>query len=344
MPWAGWLWVAWVGLELAPAEPAAGVPVADDVNEAPAGPTALDHLALAQRHRDVGDLAGALASANAAVLADPRLAFAYLARAQIRIDLAGDAPDPAADPDAARAWSDAFDAAADDLDRYLELEQLEAATRIDIEHQREALRAAATAQRERMVARPSPEPLPVIEPSPPPPADLAPAPPPTGRRRGGGIALVLTGSALASVGIGAFAAGVRIEQRCVELCSARWSVRPAALAVGAVGTAAGTVLAALGARALVHGGSRVDPRRARGIGVAALGLGGGAAVAGATVLSLARGRWGRATPSDDAWLAGTQARANAGLALLAAVPPLVTAAVVVLVRARVRGRQGVARR
>jgi len=158
-------------------------------------------------------------------------------------------------------------------------------------------------------------------------------------RRRTGIALTALGTTLAAAGVGLATAGLRIERRCPEQCSVRWTARPALLAPSVVGSLLGTGLVGYGTDAIARHHPSTRPSRARAVAGVLLGLGGGALVGGVTTLAIAGARWRTVVPSDGASLSDTQRLANAGVAASSAVPALVAAGIGLLVGARARARR-----
>ncbi len=304
---------------------------------------ALHQLAAAHALRAADDLPAAIEAASHALDNDPELAAAYLTRAQMRAELATDAPPEGR---AARAtWAETLRAAADDLQAYMDRAPLDATARDAIAVERDRLRAIADAHEH---ASPPPEPSPTttsatpsLRPSVPAADDRDPRPTSGRRRNAAGPSLVGLGVAATAAAAGLGASSLQVRQHCTALCDAGWSSR-----AGLAGAA--TVSAAIGALATGWGTARwIDARppsrRARTIASATvLSAAGLSTAAGATLLGLARARWNGVVPSDGTGLAQTQRLANAGVAVLSVVPSLVTGGLVTML-ARRRNSAGLAR-
>lgn len=317
-----------------PAPDDAGPPAGD----APPQDDALAHLAHSHELRAAGDLDGAIEAAGAAITADPELAAGYLARAQLRIDAVGASVPTEAE--AGAVYVATLSAAADDLDRYLELAEVRGPARAALEAERYRLRRDADQWRP---APPKPEPVAVVDV--PEPRPVAPAPKPSSDRetsRRGGPTLVLVGGLATAAGVGLAASSFRIRQRCDGLCDVGWEARTAPLAPASVATVVGAVLVPWGAARLVSA-HPPTPRVRRAVGGSLLGIGGAALATGVSLLAIAGARWRSTVPSDGGELSSTQSLANAGAALVSAAPAALGAGLVTLVL-RSRARDAMAAR
>jgi hypothetical protein len=294
-------------------------------------------LKLAQEARREGRTEQALGDLALAIEADPELAAAYLTRAQLIVDAAGDLEAPPAD-DAARAeWIEQLQLAASDLERYAVLADAGPEVGEAVQEERARLYAAIVAARTEAEAEPEPEP----EPAPKPEPTVAPAVAPERepdlvdrhRRARLGPGLLGTGVLATGTGVGLLAAGFRIDRACAELCTARWNERAGFLAGGVSAAVVGATLTTIGTVSLTRGRDTVRARRAqRRTGAALVALGGLAAIGTAVLGGLAAAQWRTVAPSDASGLGRTQSLANASLAIGGSIPALLGSGIALLAR------------
>jgi hypothetical protein len=292
-------------------------------------------LKLAQEARREGRTEQALGDLALAIEADPELAAAYLTRAQLIVDAAGDLEAPPAD-DAARAeWIEQLQLAASDLERYAVLADAGPEVGEAIQEERARLYAAVAAARAEAEPEPEPEPEPKPEPT------IAPAVAPEREpelvdrqpRARLGPGLVGTGVLAAGTGVGLLAAGFRIDRACTELCTARWNERAGFLAGGVSAAVVGATLTTIGTVSLTRGRDTVRARRVqRRTGAALVALGGLAAIGTAVLGGLAAAQWRTVAPSDASGLGRTQSLANASLAIGGSIPALLGSGIALLAR------------
>lgn len=290
---------------------------------------ALYQLAAAHALRNADDLPAAIAAATSALDNDPELAAAYLTRAQLRAELATEQP-----PDGVQAratWVQTLHDAADDLQAYMDRATLDTNAHAAIAEERERLRELADAN---AVVEPEAPPDPIAESKPdsvvrtmpggPGDRDLPP-------ERADPIAPLLVGIGIAATGAGAGlgSAALRVEQVCDNLCAASWSPRIGFASSAAVASTLGAVVIGLGTARWID--ARAATPRTRTIaGVTLLSTAVAAGATGATLMGVARARWQRASPSQLDELSDPQRLANAGLAVLAVVPSLLSSGLVTM--------------
>lgn len=298
--------------------------------------TGTEHLARAQGLRDQGQLEQAEAEVSAAIAADPNLSTAYIARAQIRADMADALDDDPSRP-ARRTQQLLLEAAADDIATYIEVARLPEDSAAFYEARRQALlrRADALATQ---AAPPRRNPDVVDPPGPttshavPETVVLAPRPdapdndvatPDRERKRWPATTVALGGvAAVATTGLAA--ASLQIEQSCDSLCEARWTRPRGLLPTSAALSIAAAASVPVATYALT---ARADSARPGRITAITLGsLSGVTTVAAIVTASLAASRWRSAVPSDDASLGRIQSLANASAALIAPTPTLLGSA------------------
>lgn len=299
--------------------------------------TGTEHLARAQGLRDQGQLEQAEAEVSAAIAADPNLSTAYIARAQIRADMADALEDDGSRP-ARRAQQLLLEAAADDIATYIEVARLPEDSAAFYEARRQALlrRAEALAPQAAPPRRspaalepagptqPHAKPETIFltpRPDAPPPDDASPTDRTPKRWPATTVAL---GGIAAVAATGLAAASLQIEQSCVALCAARWT-RPRGLLPT---SAALSVAAAASVPVATYvWTARADSARPGRITAITLGsLSGVTTVAAIVTASLAASQWRSAVPSDDASLGRIQSLANASAALIAPTPTLLGSA------------------
>jgi hypothetical protein len=303
---------------------------------------ALEHLSRAQALEAAGDLESAEAEVSVAVALDPTDATSYLARAQIRMQMAqhvGDDDDPAY----LRRRSALLRQAASDVSSYLEHAELSPDSRQWFEARRDGLLRDAEALEPAPVAEPAPT-VAAAEPIiPTAPVVVAPR---SVRRTGRTAAWVSTCAVLGATAAGLAATSLRIQQSCSAegLCAVRWQMRPALLAPAMALTALGTSAIVLG---VASAPAMARPRVRSIVGTTTLAVGGAATVVGAVTASLARARWtSPLSPSADAPLRTTQSLANASMASFAVALPLLSAGLTAWLQSRRRqpDRDSIARR
>lgn len=317
----------------------------DDAPPKPQTRSAMEHLELAHELRGGDNLAQAEAEVSAAIAVDPHLGTAYLARAQIRSDMAEALADDPSMP-ASRERAALLRAAAADLETYKDVAELADDAAAFFDARRDALLRTADAidppplpaREEEPEPEPEPDPatalLAALSPVPglPTPAD---DPPPPGWPRATSIV-----GGIAAIGASAFASGALvIRQGCGAdgLCAAAWERRPALLAPAAVLAGLGVAAAPLGAYAW---SSRAATRRpGRIAGITLLSLSGVTSVIAIVTGSLASGRWRTAFPSDADELRAIQSLANTAGAAIAPTPTLLGAGIAALLGARRAGRE-----
>jgi len=313
-------------------QPDDGAPLATEAPPGPLAATGSEHLARAQSLREQGLLEQAEAEASAAIAAEPGLSTAYIARAQIRADMADALDDDPSTP-ARRTQRLLLEAAAEDIATYTEVAKLPEDSAAFFAARRESLlrRAQSLAPqpeaplRDREALEPHGPTQPHAE-----AADVFLTPRRNEAPTDTGVATrdpqrwpaatVALGAVAAVTATGLAAASLRVEQACDTLCAARWT-RPRGLlptsAALSVAAAASVPVATFAWTA------RADsPRPGRVTAITLGALSGVTTVAAIVTASVAASQWRSASPSDDAALGRIQSMANASAALLAPTPTL----------------------